>query len=87
MDQSLNPWDAEDITPHALDQCACRHSRDVHHDGTCWACYIVSPRAAAPAYPWHTFHLVRPWIIPVMTSRATLDYWPPRGWDRPSPRQ
>ncbi|AZS06688.1 hypothetical protein HOU95_gp119 [Streptomyces phage Hiyaa] len=80
----MNPWDDEDITPHDLDQCACRHSRDMHNGEVCWACYVITPQILAPAYPWHAFHLVRPWLTPVQTSSAAADYTPPRGWDRPA---
>ena len=84
-----NPWDDEQVTPHDLDRCACRHSRELHGDDRCWACYVITPHSDAPAYPWHMFHLVWPWLAPVRTSLEAVIYKPPAGWDRPtmSPRQ
>lgn len=83
-DRVKSPWDDEGLEPHHLDQCACRHSRDVHDEERCWACYVVSPQVLAPAYPYHAFHMAWPWITPVQTSPEVVNYKPPKGWDRPS---
>lgn len=84
MVKPRNPWDDEDVTPHSADQCACSHSRDLHDDQRCWACWIISPRIAAPAYPEHAFHLVFPFHLPSQVAVEAVDYRPERGWDRPA---